>query len=121
MKNANYILNLKLNSFIDSRIVEVEDNEGVMEKGIFIPIDKNGLRVTDRGNVRCYAFVNENQTYTHEKQTHYVRLKGSKAWVEHLKDLGYESPYIGYMRPNKWKVGKYEDNSEYVKIDGLEW
>lgn len=103
----NYVLRLKLLSFIGSKIVEIENDEGFMEKGVFIPLDINGLHVTDRGNVSLYAFVTERLAAAKNGTSHYLRMKISREALQKLYDLGYENPYIGEMKPS-FSTPKYQ-------------
>ena len=44
---VNYEMRMKLTKFIGSRIIESEDENNVIERGVFIPIDKNCLFETE--------------------------------------------------------------------------
>lgn len=100
MNVNNYILDIKLTNFLDSRIIESEDGDGHIERGVFIPLLKNGLHVDNRNNVIFSAFVNEKQTYSADGYTHTAILKSPKSFIEKLKSLGFQTMYLGRMRPN---------------------
>lgn len=93
----NYEMRVKLSNFIDSRIVEQEDDNGVMEKGIFIPIEKNALYVNDHKCVYFSAFVTEKISNTGDGASHYIKQKTNKEHIATLNSLGYKAPNLGSM------------------------
>lgn len=96
----NYLLRFSLTSFIGSRVMEVENDEGFMEKGIFIPFEINGLHTTNRGNVSAYCFVTERMTASIDGSSHYLKMKLSKAVLDRINELGYDTPFMGCMKPS---------------------
>lgn len=99
----NYELRVKLSNFIDSRIIEQEDDNGVTEKGIFIPIEKNALYVNDHKCVYFSAFVTEKMSNTGDNATHYVKQKTNKQHLAMLDSLGYKTPNLGSMYASSYK------------------
>lgn len=93
----NYEIRVKLSNFIDSRIIEQEDDNGVTEKGIFIPIEKNALYVNEHKCVFFSAFVTEKVTNTGDNASHYIKQKTNKQHVAMLDSLGYKTPNLGSM------------------------
>lgn len=100
---VNYMMNLKLTNFIGSKVIMVENADGIEEKGVFIPLDMNDLKVTDKGHVYANAFVSEKKTNTLDDNSHYIKQKASKAHVKMITELGYKMPYLGSLRPSKYK------------------
>jgi len=100
---TNYMMNLKITNFLGSKIISVENADGVEEKGVFIPLDMNDLKVTDKGHVYVNAFVTEKMTNTRDDNSHYIKQKVSKAHVNYIKDLGYETPYLGSLRQSNYR------------------
>lgn len=94
----NYIAKLKLSNYLNSRVIEVENDDGIMEKGIFIPIDMNGLVLTPRNQVISWLFVNEKLHDTGDGYSHYLRIKTDIDHVKSIKDMGYDVPYMGNMK-----------------------
>lgn len=114
----NYELRLILTKFIDSKIIEVENADGMTEEGVFIPIERNCLYRKDNGAIEFAAFVTENIHSPNDRRSHYVKLKIPKEDVFKLKELGYEPPYLGSMRithPTFEKRDKFYNNSYRVK------
>lgn len=107
----NYELVMKISNFIDTRVVDLEDNDGNIEQCIVVPLEKNGMRVSNNNNVYCKFFVNE-RTYGDGTATHYLRVKTNKKLVAKLADLGYQTPYMGLMFPSNFKTS-YQSNSYF--------
>ena len=104
----NYLAKVKLSNYINSRVIEVENDDGEREKGIFIPIDINGLFLTPRNQVISWLFVNERLHDTGDGFSHYMKLKSDAKHVEYINALGYTTPYIGVMRSSTFQT-KYHD------------
>lgn len=106
----NYELMFMLSSFIDSKIIEVENDEGEMEEGIFIPIAKNALSVDPKKKfVTSWCYVTEKPYKT---WSHYLRMKVDRDTKQRMIDLGIELPYMGNMRVNNkfMYYNKYNNN-----------
>lgn len=97
---ANYEISIKLTNFINSEVISYDNGDGLEKRGVFIPLDDNGISVTDRGHVYCRAFVAERTFQAVDKSTHYIKQKVAKKHVEKLKSMGYEVPYLGSMHPS---------------------
>lgn len=99
----NYYIDLKLNTFIDSRIIEMYDDDiRANRKGIFIPFDINGIRLSKRGNVYCMLQARE-CLYPSIKGTHVLyRLVNRNVAKEIQKRFGCEKHMFGKMRPSKY-------------------
>lgn len=106
-EESNYIIKFRLTRLFGARIIEEEDEEGNLEKGVFIPIDRNDLKVNQNGDVDVYGFVNKCFTNSqYDYWTHYIRLKGSKDFVKKINSLGYKTPYLGNMKSKNYIVNK---------------
>lgn len=115
---VNYEMRLKLTKFVGSRIIEDEDENGVMERGVFIPIEKNCLFETEKGDIMVSAFVNENMLTPYGNKngiSHIIRQKSHPNHVQKLKDLGYKGALLlgtmflsnpAYNRYNKQASGQ---------------
>jgi hypothetical protein len=108
----NYEALLKLSNFIDARLMDIEDNDGVMEQCLVIPIEKNSLVVTRYKTVYCDMYVSEKTFGCSDDNTHYLRQKLTKANREKLNKLGYKAPYLGSMKPSKYKP-LYQTDTKY--------
>lgn len=121
---AHAILKFTLTNFLGARLDEVMDEEGNMEKCVCIPIDRNNLRVGDSGKVSAYAFVNKTRNANQYGWTHYLKLKLSPSFVQKINSLGYESPYMGNLKPANYIVYKkgYEEGlkPKVVKVEDYE-
>lgn len=116
----NYELALKLSNFIDARIADVEDNDGNMEQCLVIPMEKNGLFETKLKNVFCHIFVNEKFFDSNDDNTHFLRLKTNDNHRAKLDSLGYDAPYLGVMKPSKFKPLQQHKYSFNQKVKNIE-
>jgi hypothetical protein len=107
----NYTLRLNLTGFIGSRIIEIDNADMVTERGVFIPIDVNGLyEDSNIHHVLCDAYVNA-IPFGNGNKTHNVRLKFKKNHLEKMKSLGYDNPNLGGMWVNQYQT-KYQKLSD---------
>lgn len=113
MSNAvNYIMRFNLTGLIGSRVIESENSDGVIEKGVFIPIEPNDLYVDPLSkHVLCEAFVNSRAYNIDNNKSHYIKMKPSKEHAEKLKSLGYKLPYLGSMWINKSYAPSFQRKS----------
>lgn len=98
----NYLAKVKLSNYINSRVIDIENDDGVMEKGIFIPIEINGLTLTPRNQVISWMFVNEKLHDTGDGYSHYIKIKTNHKHVEELDRMGYSVPYVGSMKSSEY-------------------
>ena len=93
--HTNYVLKFCLTNFFGSTIIEHEDGDGDMCKGVFIPIDKNDLRLGMKNTVNAYCFVNKTMIAgkKYDWWSHYLKLKVSKNFANKLKSLGINIPW----------------------------
>jgi hypothetical protein len=95
---GNFLANIRLTGFLESRIIEDETNDGRRQKGVFIPLEINGLKLYHDKSVYAPLYVMQRRV-PHKGVTHYLRQKVSKDHLEDLKELGHELCYLGDMRP----------------------
>ena len=118
----NYLAKVKLSNYINSRVIDVVNDDGEMEKGIFIPIDINGLFHTPRNQVISWLFINEKLSETGDGFSHYIKMKTDSKHLEKLNALGYTTPYIGVMRSCTFFT-KYHDTyskMQSTKVKNIE-
>lgn len=100
---SNYILAFKLTGLVGARIIEEENADGVMERGVFIPMEINNLMETEKHNVFVYGLVTElDKATANGGQSHYISQSTSPDHIQHLADMGYRIPYLGFMRRAAW-------------------
>lgn len=114
----NYEMMIVLSSYIDSKIIEVENDEGEMEEGIFIPIDKNAINVDRKTKfVTSWCYVTER---AYKTWSHYLKMKVDKPTKEKMEELGMQLPYMGYMRVNRKKMFRNQDFSSYNRVKNIQ-
>jgi hypothetical protein len=118
----NYTLRFNLTAFIGSRIIEAENQDGHIERGVFIPIDANYLYEDPKSkNVLCEAFVNAYTNNTTDTKTHYLKQKTSSEHIDKISGLGYKIPKLGSMWLNTFHGPLFQKNLQTnngrVKID----
>lgn len=109
----NYEIMLHLSSYIDSKIIEVENDEGELEEGIFIPIAKNAISIdpsTKFVTSWCYVTAKPFKSWSH-----YLKMKVDKNTREQILKLGMKPPYMGYMRVNRSLTPYFRQNEDKVK------
>ena len=103
----NYMMNLRLSQFIGSRVVKLENQEGIEEQGVFIPFEQNGLKLSKQGHVNVNCFVNMKTSVSFDMSTHYIIPRLNKEVQELQKELGYDyTPCIGSMKDSKFMMKK---------------
>lgn len=110
----NYEALMKLSNFINARVEELENREGEKEMCLVIPMEINGLYKTRNGNVFCKMFVNERVSFTSDGNTHSFRAMINPTLNAKLVSLGYESPYLGTMKPSRFKT-KFQENNDRLR------
>lgn len=114
---SNFIGLLKLSAFLNSRVVELENDDGVKERGIFIPEEINGLYISPRHQVMTWFFANERVHDLGDGFTHYVKLKNTSKNIQRMKDLGYKVPLIATMRPSEFSDFNKPDEKRATKFN----
>ncbi len=90
----NFCMTINLMAFIGSKVIEVEDENGVLEEGVFVPIAKNEL-YKSHGRVYFGAFITEKTYNTGDNKIHYIKQRVSKEHLAKLTSLGYKCPFLG--------------------------
>ena len=116
---SQYTLSIILTKFFDAEVIEREDDYGNIEKGVFIPLDRNDLKLWN-GHVYATFFVNKSYHPKNPRATHYLTLYASKRFVKKMNDLGRKMPFMGYLFDSYHRVTKNIPTTEYVKVSDYE-
>lgn len=114
--SRGFILNINLLRMIDARMLTIEEDEnGERVEGVFIPIERNGVKRTKRG-----AYMNVKMTELDfadiHHHSHYMQVLMPKAkYFEYVKDLGYKPPILGYAVPSNYNGMKNTFQDRIVK------
>lgn len=106
------LLTINLTKFHGARIVEEYDEDDHLERGIFIPIDRNELFVDKNKHVLLYGYVNKNHKFQDE-ESYQILHSTSRNFYEKMKELGYGRLVIGNIRKSK-KAYVWQPREEYV-------
>lgn len=115
-KIDNFLAKIKLSAYINSRVIEVENDDGVKEKGIFIPIEINELFLTPRNNVISWVYMTQKMYEPIDGLTHYAKMKVSMEHLDKLSVMGYKPPYLGGMKPIKFFTSYQGNKTRELKI-----
>lgn len=116
---GRFALTLELTAFIDARIVNAPDTDDPYERGVFIPLDINDLKVTPTGKVFGDADVLKIKVQN-PQHTHIVKHRVSAEVEKKLDYLGRQVGIIGkigYDLDNKYHFVCEENKLKY-KLDG---
>jgi hypothetical protein len=105
-------LAINLSKLHGARIIEQYDEDGYIEKGIFIPLDRNNLYEGKNKCVVIYAFLNYNNRYPDE-ESYQVIQSVDNTFAQKMKDLGYAKTVLGYLRDIKSKY-VWRPRGEYI-------
>lgn len=103
-----FLVRIKLTNFINSRIIDQDNGDGHIEKGLFIPLEINGLSKTSMNQVFAFGFVNPKMHDTGDGYEYYIKQMLSKDIMRKQFELGYTPPYLGNMRKTNYKQN-YKD------------
>lgn len=95
MEATNKMILINLSKFHGSRVIEDYDEDGNTERGIFIPLDRNGLFEDKHKCVIIYAFANLKRR--NDKNVYRVVQSVARSVYEKLLNLGYGRTLLGYM------------------------
>lgn len=115
-------MSLRLTELIGARVEELIDEYGNKEKCICIPIERNGIKLTEKNNVFLEAYVDKLRYTNPYGWTHYIKPKLSPDAYKRAKELGLNTPLIGYLRPSYSRFGNnnYESNAnKRVNIEDI--
>lgn len=112
----NYLCRFKLSNFLDSRIIDIENDEtGRLEKGIFIPLDRNDLFVTRNNQVIARLLVLKRR-FTGDGNTHHIKPAYSKVHRDTIEGLGFSVPFLATMKPTRifdnYQSNTYNDDND---------
>lgn len=120
----NGVLKFILTAFFGAHITDVVNEEGMNEKCVCIPIDRNNLHIGKGGKVCCYAFVNRSIVASQENWSHYLQMKSTSDFARKMNELGYKMPYLGNLKPANYVIHKkgYQEKikGSKVKIEDYE-
>lgn len=104
----DYLLRLNLTALIGSRVVEIETVDGgTTERGVFIPIESGGLETSPNSkHITVKGFVNSANPDYASYSSHYITQKINKQTLKKLQELGYKTPFIGSLTPNRNRQGQ---------------
>ena len=103
---SDYLLQFNLTDFFGAEVIEHENEDGMMERGVFIPLKRNELKEGKHGKVMAWAFVNRMLTNPEYGWSHYLIMKGSREFVKEMRDLGYRMPCLGNMRKSNFIINE---------------
>lgn len=109
------IAKITLTNFFGARTMMAYNDENVLEEGVFIPLEQNGLKKNPKGAVSCYAFVTKAQYPSYAGWTHYLKMKAHPTFLAKMDSLGMQLPYLGNFKNENYVVYKHEYKANYVK------
>lgn len=96
---GGYYVTLRLSDFVGADIVDRDDEEGAEpERGLFIPLRRNSLLVTNRREVYV-TFKMEAAQVASRHHTHLLSQILDNAVLEERRRLGYKSGFVGFAKP----------------------
>lgn len=119
----NSKLTIHLTAFKNARVVEVENDEGELEKGVFIPLNWNDLHETRNGTVSCQLAMWERKNNYYYGQTHSIIPMWTGRFRDKMIELGCKADFIGYAQPfktNNFKPYADPDKANVVNIEDYE-
>lgn len=121
--DKDYLLRFNLSSFLGSKVIEVENDDEVFERGVFIPIDINGFYESNKtGNIMCEGIAYANTYSQGGRKTHHIRQRVNNSTLEKMQNIGYTPPIIGGLWPVFSSTGKdiCDDDYKRVKMEQFE-
>lgn len=116
----NNKLTIRLTDFKKARVVEVEDEEGELEKGVFIPLNWNDLHETRTGVVSCQIAMFERKNNYYYGQTHSLVPMWSGRFRNKMVALGCKPDFVGFATPFKSKEFKPYVDPDKCNIVNIE-
>lgn len=115
IQDENGIAKITLTNFFGARVISAYDENDTLEEGVFIPLDRNGLKKSPKGDVSCYAFVNKANYPSYAGWTHYLKLKAHPEFLAKMDSIGMQLPYLGNFKSHNYVVYKKEYKANFVK------
>lgn len=107
-----------LSAYIDAKVIEVENDEGIMEEGVFIPIAKNAITVDAKTKfISSWCYMTERHL---RNWSHYLKLKVDKTAKSELDKLGIKPPYLGWAKVNRKMLPYHQQNDKVQNISNDE-
>lgn len=117
---ANYVLKLVLTKFIGARIADVENEDGVMEECVCIPLGRNNLKKNPNNHVSSYFFMTKTRTVSQYGWTHYLKMKLDPIFLKQMQSLGIENPFMGNAKQKSYIQYADAYNDKLVKAKDYE-
>lgn len=114
--DSNYTLQLKLSNYIGSRIMSIENEDGLIEDCLVIPLKRNDLSVSKSKNVYAKAFMTRSMNGNIKGWSHYLRMKVGREAYDKMKALGFDVPYLGNAKPSSWDLNINDVNGRVKNI-----
>lgn len=113
---ATYEMTFYLSAFRGSRMIQAEDENGEMEYGVFIPIERNGIVISGNNNPLTWGFVQELDV-PQRGFTHRVLQKTNPAFMKTLEKQGESPILIARMKPTRFYHRKPKNTNTRVTIE----
>ena len=113
---ATYEMTFYLSNFIGSRVVTQEDENGNLEEGLFIPIERNALIRAKHNKYLTWGLVQELDVPLFGF-SHRVMHKTNPAHVKKLQEQGMEVACIARMKPTNFYHRKPKFINTRVNIE----
>lgn len=116
----NNKLTIHLTEFKQARVIEVENDEGELEKGVFIPLQWNDLHETRKGTVSAQIAMFERKNNYYYGQTHSLVPMWSARFRDKMTNIGEKADFIGYAVPfrnDNFKPYADPDKVKFARID----
>ena len=100
-KNNYFEIMMKLNNFLDSRVIELQNSYGDRERGIFIPFAINGVFEGKDGSAWSkFTLIERPKDSPHYGAnniggTHSLRLQVPRNHYDKLASMGLKVPFMG--------------------------
>lgn len=112
---VDYQILLKLTSF-NNAIITREEINGIEEEGVFIPLKYNSIFRTRGGEIAVNLYAKEKKPNAYG-QSHVISNKMSKKKYLELKELGFETAFIGNMKIVRNSGYNYLKTPNKVSLD----
>lgn len=113
---ATYEMTFYLGAFRGARVIEQENEYGEMEYGVFIPIERNGIVMTNNNHPLTWGFVQELDV-PQRGFTHRVLQKTNPAFMKNMTKQGESPILIARMKPTRFYHRKPKNINTRVTIE----
>jgi hypothetical protein len=115
--SGNFIVRLVLTRFFGAQVKLIENENGEMEECVCIPLERNDLKKSDRGNVSAYFFMTKTRVANMYGWTHYLRQKVNPMFLKKINEMGFQMFYAGNAKDGNYIVHKNNYQQKFVKIE----